>query len=80
MSFVGQPYHKNKSSVKIQFNICSASVKYIFHRLVSSHGLKSSLVILQLCLTGDQKNLHFWNLDINAKLKEKNEKKQCIYL
>ena len=29
--------------------------------------------VLQLYLTGDQKKLHFWNLDINAKLKEKNE-------
>ena len=34
--------------------------------------------VLQWYLTGDQKKIciYFWNLDINAKLKEKNEKKK----
>ena len=37
--------------------------------------------VLQWYRSGDQKKIciYFWNLDINAKLKEKNEKKRNIF-
>ena len=71
----------------VLFTMTSFSAKKIRKNNIAGSGKKSKslkwpqkflIYILQWCLTGDQKKIciYFWNLDINDKLKEKNEKKE----